>query len=272
MSIKRVLAIGLAILGVALTTINLFGLTQNIRVPSFDDKYLRFNNDQPLPLNTTLSKLERTPSETEIEYASRATLAVAEGIAHIEWFDFPAEQFNQIIPIWENYFLYFMGKTSGIPEFERYHYTNYKRSLKRGIGVCGDTSMILSQILDEQDIKNKILTFPGHVVVVASFTDGTEYILDADFGVIVPYASSELSLNSQNIANLYLNEGYTQADFTFFNNMYQQDFIPWNGVQHFVTKKYYFEMIAYWLKWPLPLGMIVIAWLGLAPQRAAFKK
>jgi hypothetical protein len=72
--------------------------------------------------------------------------------------DQPAEQFNQLIPIWENYFIYFMGVFSGIPEYERYHFANYQRSLERGIGLCGDASMVISQLLDKQNISNKILT------------------------------------------------------------------------------------------------------------------
>lgn len=30
----------------------------------------------------------------------------------------------------------------------------------------------------------------------------------------------------------------------------------WDGVTHFMTKKYYFEKVAYMLKWPLPLCLV----------------
>jgi hypothetical protein len=156
-----------------------------------------------------------------------------------------------------------MGKFSGIPEFERYHYANYERSLKRGIGLCGDASMTLSQLLGKENIDNKILTFPGHVVVYASFNDGSEYILDPDFGVVVPFLRSELLSNNIEIAELYRDAGYTQGDVQFFTKMYTKSFKEWDGVQHFITKKYYFEKVSYWLKWPLPIVILLVSLMFL---------
>ena len=53
------------------------------------------------------------PKETE--FSTRVTKVIAKGIAHIHWDKYQPEKFNQIVPIWENYFLYFMGRFSGIP-------------------------------------------------------------------------------------------------------------------------------------------------------------
>jgi hypothetical protein len=253
--------------GFFLLMVNLYGLNQNIRVNDFDNQYLRFPNDQPADFNDTLFELIRHKDESDVQYASRITQVVARGISHVEWFDFPAEQFNQLIPIWENYFIYFMGVFSGIPEYERYHFANYKRSLKRGIGLCGDASMVISELLDEQNISNKILTFPGHVVVLASFDNGKQYIFDGDFGVVVPYSLTEISSKSNDIAQLYLDAGYTRADYSFFQNLYKKIPRHWDGVQHFITKKYYFEIFAYWLKWPVPICMILFAGFMLHKSR-----
>jgi hypothetical protein len=247
------------LVGSFLLMVNFYGLNRNIRVDDFSDQYLRFTQDQPANFDATMLELIRHKDESEIQYASRITSVVARGISHIEWLDFPAQQFNQLIPIWENYFLYFMGVFSGIPEYERYHYANYYRSLERGIGLCGDASMVISQLLNQQKIDNKILTFPGHVVVVASFDKGEQYILDADFGVVVPFSLDEIAVKSTEIGQLYQDAGYPISDFKFFKSMYQQDFKVWNGVQHFITKKYYFEILVYWLKWPLPITMMLFS-------------
>ncbi|WP_068377910.1 hypothetical protein [Paraglaciecola hydrolytica] len=255
------------LVGCFLLMVNLYGLNRDIRVDDFSNQYLRFPNDQPANFNDTLLELIRHQNETDIQYSTRVTHVVARGISHVEWFDFPPQQFNQLIPIWENYFLYFMGVFSGIPEYERYHYANYHRSLKRGIGLCGDASMVVSQLLDDQNINNKILTFPGHVVVVATFENGRQFILDADFGVVVPFSVAELSSQSAEIAQLYLDAGYSHSDYQFFNNMYQQAPREWNGVQHFITKKYYFEIFAYWLKWPLPIIMMLFSLVCLTKMK-----
>ena len=152
-----------------------------------------------------------------------------------------------------------MGMYSGISEFERYHFADYKRSLRRGIGICGDAAMVLSQVLSKNGINNKILTYPGHVIVSANFTPTNNIIFDPDFGVSIPYSKEKTLGHSQKIAEIYTENGYTKADERFFTRLYKQNYEEWDGVQHFITNKYYFEKIAYALKWPLPIFMIIMA-------------
>ena len=259
MQIKVVFYYITLLTGLFLLMVNLYGLNRDIRVDDFDNQYLLFPNDQPVDFKLTSLELLRRQNENDIEFASRITMVIERGMAHIKWIVYPEEQFNQLIPIWENYFLYFMGKYSGIPEFERYHYANHHRSLERGIGICGDASMVMSQLLDEQGISNKILTFPGHVVVAASFKNGKQYIFDADYGVVIPYSLDEFASNSSKIAKLYSDAGYPRRDFLLFQKIYKENYNEWDGVEHFITNKYYFEMVAYWLKWPLPICMMLLA-------------
>ncbi len=259
MQIKVAIQYFVLVAGCLLLTINIYGLNKNIRVSDFQDEYLIFPNDQPTDFNDTMGALIRLNDESDIEYATKITHVVARGLAHVDWLVYPEEKFNQLIPIWENYFLYFMGKFSGIPEYERYHFANYRRSLERGIGICGDASMIMSQLLNKQNINNKILTFPGHVVVAATFENGKQYIFDADFGVIIPYRPAEFSTNSTEIAKLYSDAGYPSWHFLLFQKIYKQNFNEWDDVEHFITNKYYFEKIAYWLKWSAPMLMILLA-------------
>jgi hypothetical protein len=248
----------LLVTGCLMLVINLYGLSRDIRVSEFHDDDLIFTNDQPTEFNSTIIDLIRHSDESDIEYATRITHVVAKGLAHLDWLVFPSEKFNQLIPIWENYFLYFMGKFSGIAEYQRYHFANYRRSLERGIGICGDASMIMSQLLDEQNISNKILTFPGHVVVAATFENGKQYILDADFGVVIPFPVNEFATSSREIAKLYSEAGYHMGHFLLFQKIYKENYSQFNGVEHFITKKYYFEKFSYWLKWPLPIFMILM--------------
>jgi hypothetical protein len=256
--IKVAIRYMLLVTGSLLLVINVYGLSRDIRVSEFHDDDLIFPNDQPTDFNSTLIDLIRHSDESDVEYATRITHVVAKGLAHLDWLVYPNEKFNQLIPIWENYFLYFMGKLSGIPEYQRYHFAHYRRSLERGIGICGDASMIMSQLLNEQNISNKILTFPGHVVVAATFENGKQYILDADFGVIIPYPLNEFATSSREIAKLYSEAGYHMGHFLLFQKIYKENYKQWDGVQHFITNKYYFEKFAYWLKWPLPIFMILI--------------
>lgn len=244
--------------GIFLTGINIYGLFQEIRNPVFFSDELRFKDDISLSYQETIDGIERNMNESDKAYAQRITAIIAQGLAHIHWKKFEGDQFNQLIPIWENYFLYFMGKYSGIPEFEKYHFADYQRSFKRGIGICGDASMIMSQLLDKQKIQNQLLTFPGHVITAAQFPDGTELLYDPDFGVYLPYTADEIQGSPSLVSLLYKEAGYTQLDIVTMNKIYNNDYKRWNGVEHFITKKYYFEYITYALKWPLPILLMLM--------------
>jgi hypothetical protein len=120
--LKFIFAILAFISGTIFTCINIYGEFQKIRPTVFFNDELRFSNDQPLNYIETLSQLIKKNNETELQFSQRVTKVIASGLAHIHWERFESEKFNQLIPIWENYFLFFMGKFSGIPEFEKYHF------------------------------------------------------------------------------------------------------------------------------------------------------
>ncbi|MDP5130365.1 MAG: hypothetical protein NWQ54_05745, partial [Paraglaciecola sp.] len=156
--------------GITLLTINLYGLTQTLAPAAITIDDLRFREkDVTMSREALLLNLPRQINETDQLYAERITTNIAATLAHIHWLDYHPSQFNQRVPLWENYILYFMGLFSGIPEFERYHFSSPEKSIERGIGICGDASILLSQLLSRQGINNKIVTFPGHVVVEADY-------------------------------------------------------------------------------------------------------
>lgn len=258
--IKLIFWLSILLIGVLLTSINFYGLSKDIRPLVFLNDELRFKNDITQNLETTLNNINPLNNESELEFSSRITEEVSNGLAHIHWDRYDSEKFNQLIPIWENYFLYFMGKFSGIPEFERYHYADYQRSLNRGIGICGDASMIMSQLLTKNGIENQIITFPGHVIVTVKFkNEQDEMLFDPDFGVVLPFTPDEIKQAPSLVNEYYLDAGYFNYDVTTLNKIYSNKYKRWNGVKHFITKKYYFEYITYALKWPLPFLMILLS-------------
>ena len=259
---KKIVAYLCLFTGAMLLLINLVGLGMEIRKPNLEsDTTLRFTNDISLDYQQALEQIKRLPNESDREYADRVTYVISQALAHPEWKTTTDKSYNQLIPIWENYFLYFMGKFSGIPEYEKYHFANYRRSLERGVGICGDASMIMSQLLDEQGISNQLYVFPGHVIVSASFSDGSQNLFDPDFGVVLPGHVEQVRNNPQALSDAYSALGYTQLDGKILNNSYAREYSQWNGVSHFITKKYYFEIVSYWLKWLLPLALIIVGFV-----------
>ena len=223
--------------------LNLFGLTQELRPAGLTPDVLRFG-EQDLSLSPAELRqaVFRLPDETEKQYARRLTLDLTGGFAHVQWEDYDPDLFHQRVPIWENYILYLMGVVTTIPEYTRYHYANPYRSIERGIGICGDASMTLSSLLDEQGIANKIVTLPGHVMVEANF-DGQPMLLDPDFGVVLEHGITFYQQNSQALIESYQQQlgRVNDGELMIARNLKRDGFQYWNGTAHFITNKYYFE-------------------------------
>jgi hypothetical protein len=248
----------LILLGLTLTMVNVYGLFHDVRSSRLNTEPSRFPNDVSLNYEQSMHEIQPTADEPDIDYAHRMTNVISQSLAHIHWNEeADTTRYNQLIPVWENYFLYFMGKFSGIPEFEKYHYASYQRSLKRGIGICGDASMIMSQLLDKQGIKNQILSFPGHVVVAANI-EGQEKVFDPDFGVAIPFSPEQIKTAPTQIFQHYKDMGYSSREIQGLMRAYNLGFKRWDGVKHFITNKYYFEKVAYGLKWPFPIILIIL--------------
>ena len=250
--------LSILLVSATLILINLYGLTQDIRPTEFASNELRFGeSDITLTKEELLSQVKRNANESDAEYSARLTGLISSGLAHIHWERYETTKFHQLVPIWENWIIHFMGQFSGIPEYERYHYANPYKSMERGIGICGDASMIMTQLLEENGIEANMLTFPGHVVVSANI-NGEEIIFDPDFGVVLPFSPQQLSSNVSTAATLYMNKGYTEEDKSFFLNAYSQPYVVWAGPEEFITKKFYFEKVAYIFMWLLPiLGLLL---------------
>lgn len=255
---KTLLATGLSIL-----LLNIYGLTQSLRPEPFLDKDLRFGGiDVSLSLTEFQNQINKMSGENDLDYAKRITKVIANGIAHIHWGTYAPDKFNQLIPIWENYILWTMGKLEVIPEYKRYHFTNIDKSIERGIGVCGDVSILMSQLLDKYEIENRIITMPGHVMVEARFSESI-YVFDPDFGVILENSAENFFNRPNLIGSAYSEEGHSETDDVFIQKAFSSGVTYWNGVSHFLTKKYYFEKVSYALKWFIPFAFIILGWLLL---------
>lgn len=254
------------VVSVCLLTINTVGLFKDIRPENINSTHLRFNNESQLAEKDALNLLIMKHDEDKTSYSHRVNSVVSQSLLHIHWKKYDNQKFNQLIPVWENYFLYLMGTFSGIPEFERYHFSDYQRSIERGIGICGDASMILSQVLDNNNIYNKIITFPGHVLTMATIDDNT-ITLDPDFGIVIPASPDEIKISPSLVKPYYKEAGYSEREINNLVKKYAGSYEVWHGVEHFITKKYYFEKVAYALKWPLPILLFILCTLYFHRRR-----
>ncbi len=250
-----IISVSLLLLGVTA-----YGVTQTMAQETFTPDELRFStNDKTTSLAQLEANLSPQPDEPMLTYLTRLNQLVATSIAHIHWDRYEPERFHQQVPIWENWMLWFLGEFSGLPEFEKYHFTKSDKSIERGIGVCGDVSMLLSEILRENGIDSYIISTQGHVIVEVPEFD---LIMDPDFGVVFSGPFEQVNQNAHTAARAYANAGYSVSEQQFLYRAYQSHFTRWDGARHFVTNKYYFERISYYAIWFLPILSIVVC-LGL---------
>ncbi len=247
------------VVSIVLGIINVYGLTQSMNQDDISSEYLRFGDRDKLISSEQLSSgINKLRDESDAEFAKRITKLIADGISHIHWEDYEPEKFHQQVPLWENWILWAMGEFSGIPEFEKYHFTQIDKSIERGIGLCGDVSMLLSEILRVNGIANQIITAPGHVIVEA-IDDGL--VLDPDFGVYIEAPFIVINKKPELTKTAYSSAGYPD-DGVYLSEWYLGDFTRWDGAMHFVTQKYYFERFSYVAIWMIPILLLFISlWL-----------
>ena len=240
---------------------NIYGLFIDIRKENLhlvDQQLLRFNNDQYLTYEESLEKLKEIYSNNDIEYALEANKLVQQSLTHVKWSKVNRVEFRQLIPIWDNFFLFFLGLFYDDPQIQRYHFVDYQRSLERGIGICGDASMVLSQILDKKQINNRIVSFKGHVITEVDFKDGKNILLDPDFGVEIQMSLDELVSNPNKAKQFYIDAGYSDFEATSLSRIYGTKHNSFESDFEFMPKRYIFEYTSYILKWIIPILLIML--------------
>ncbi|WP_305966986.1 hypothetical protein [Marinobacter salsuginis] len=250
------------LIGSTLLGANIFGLTQSLRKPGLgvtDHEQLRFIPEVVWSYSKSLDEIEglqRLDSREEI--AEQANMIINRSLVHIDWERVDPREYRQLVPFWENYFLWAIGRFTDLPQFNRYHYADYRRSLQRGIGICGDASTALSSVMDRFNVPNEIISFKGHVIVEYEAENGVRALLDPDFGVSLGTSLQNLERNNEKVRERYLSAGYSEREINYLFEAYDRDYVIFDDTYHFMTQRYLFEKASYLLKWLLPFVLIFI--------------
>lgn len=260
--------------GLILMGLNLYGLTQPLRYPGLfetEGELLRFPAEGNYTFEETLQMLDEfEPASTQIETARKLNDLVNNAMTHVQWTQVDPVRYRQLVPVWENFFLHIIGRLSSDKQFQRYHFTDYKRSLERGIGMCGDASMALSSLLTEYNIDNNIIAMSGHVIVETIDENGQSHLLDPDFGVDLGVSLDELRESLDKVSAAYENEGYvltgeTATIIDTYAMLTGREI--YHGSKDFMTMRYHFERVSYVLKWIMPAVMIILGLFGLRRRK-----
>ncbi len=263
---KIIFLIALLLLG-----INFYGLFRTMRNPAIysEEKTLRNRiNDITIKYPEIKKMLKRNENETNKDFGIRINKVVNDGFIHY-WKAEGIDKYHLRVPVWENWLLYLASYISP-KKYKFYEFSNYKKNLERGVGLCSTHSTIVKGVLLDNGIKAELLDVGGHHVVVrAELNDTTTYILDPDFGVVVPFDTLAITANPElvrapysNMASLY----YSDA-----KDPYTTDIM----VNIFGKKKYvysvdnWFESFSYWAKWIIPFLLAFPVIISLLKKKNA---
>jgi len=207
--IIRKITLVLLIIALILLAANLTGVFRSMRndgiyEEKFSDKFgikltaKQFNKE----LDAIFSK-DMSDSSRAVE----TSLLVNRSLAHY-WRDEGIKKYNLTVPFTENYILFILSLLNP-DEYRKHEFLNWKKAIERGVGLCSQHAIIVSEILNEKGIQAKMIGLSGHVIATARIRNDKWIILDPDYGVNVPYSISQIENDPSVIEPFYKAEGYS---------------------------------------------------------------
>lgn len=249
------------LLGIILLTLNLIGLTASLRSSSLaSETSTYFVDDLSLTESEFYAQLADLDVNNRPAYLVALTQMVGKAVLHY-WRPEGMDRYNLRLPWTENYLLRawsYIDPTF----FQMYEFRDYHRALARGVGLCSQHSIIESGLLREQGIDAKLIELNGHVILTAEVDDGQWWLLDPDYGVVVPMSLSIAEDNVSEVGEYYARAGYSDYDVdrieeligTRDNQLYD------GGAETYLPFLWWAERASYVAKWVLPV-LLMLPWL-----------
>lgn len=246
-------------IGIFLLSLNIYGLFKTMRNPDIYTEVESLRNridDIVIKYPDIKDMLERKPGESNVDFGIRVNEVVHDGFAHY-WKKEGAKKYYLRVPAWENYLLY-MAAYVNPKDYGRYEFSNYKKNLERGAGLCSSHSTIVKGVLMDNGIKAELLDVGGrHVVVRAELDDEAKYILDPDYGIVVPADTAAITANPElvrapysNMAALYYPDAVDPYTTDFMVGIFGKEL-------HVYSVDHLFEDFSYWAIWILPFLLML---------------
>jgi hypothetical protein len=218
-------------------------------------------NDITLKYPEIKKEMVRNDHESNKEFALKINKLVNEGFSHY-WHNEGVSKYHLRVPVWENYILY-LASFIHPEKYKKYEFCNYRKDLERGVGLCSTHSIIVKGILNDNDINASLWDIAGHVVVRAKVGKDEWYILDPDFGVVIPYDISDIEADPEivrpyykDMADLYRKTAKDPYTTDHVVEIYEKE------GNHIYTMNNSFENFTYVFIWILPFLFILPYFLG----------
>ena len=133
------------------------------------------------------------------------------------------------------------------------------RAVERGVGLCSQQAIIVEELLRKNGIPAAIVGLSGHVVVRAQVDPDRRrwWVLDADYGVVIPEDLATLERNPATIRQSYSRAGYSEEKILALMKIYGAAGNTVHGTAwDYSRRKYVIEEASYVLIWLIPFLMI----------------
>jgi hypothetical protein len=243
-------------LGFCLFIVNIVGLFISLRNETI--------YQEKAGINLTEKELYQRINEAITDkknYITHLNEAVHQGIAHY-WRDAGINKYNLRIPFYENYLL-FIASYLDPEEYLKYEFYDYRRAIERGVGLCSQQAIIVSEILLKKNIPSFIIGLSGHVVLRAQVDANRDewWVLDPDYGVVIPHDIDIIANNPKIIRSFYAKAGYKLKTINSLGKIYEEKegyvVRSEQGAKGYRIKRFRAERIFYLLKWIIPCIFVI---------------
>ena len=245
-------------LGIILLLINFIGLLIPLKNPDIYKQKTGFKDDITLTSQQALDIINQ-PIKNKEQYVRNVNYAINKSVLHY-WTGKHEKDYNVILPFYENYLLStFVQLFYDNPP--RYEFCNYKKTLERGVGWCSQVSLALSDVLNKKNIHTNVIAWPDHVVTEVEVAKDKWWMVDPDYGVIVPYSMKDIDTNPSIIKDFYKKAGYSESTAqnlvsVFSSNKKKVHLYNGPGFTECNAKRKYIEDASYIFIWIIPLILI----------------
>lgn len=245
-------------LGLLLVLTNVVGFSVPLRAQDVNG-YRDFAGVETFDFETTMTRLASLTAKgaSTSDLVTEATRIFHAGIAHVSRDDIRAnglEHYRMRVPVTENWILYALSYLK--PDtYEDYEFCNYKRALERGTGRCGQQSLALVSYLSAQGIETGFVALGGHAIVTARVDDSRWYLLDPDYGGVIPFGIDEAAKEPESVLQYYWS---TAARENRLDELYAtENEVRYGGPEARYARACPIETVAYVLKWAVPLLLLL---------------
>lgn len=245
--------------GILLLLMNLSGEFVSLRSSDLDRDY---SDDLTITEDQIYEIVGQNVASRDL-YIYNVNSAVYNGISHSAWAGDP-DELNLRVPLNEN-FLLFLASYIYPRVWERYEFSNPQKAIERGIGLCGQKAIIITQLLANKGIETKVIGLDGHVVATSqvNLESNQWWVVDADYGVVIEHDIVEIENDPEIIRVYYSDAGYADHTIDALVEIYGKEgnYLP-IGVSmtaYHPNRLYveYIEYLAYIMKWLIPIVLMI---------------